>query len=361
VSLQSQNREYSSGNDSTWPRISIITPSFNQGNFIEQTILSVLDQNYPNLEYIIIDGGSTDDTLKVIKKYESRINYWISEPDSGQSDAINKGFQIATGTIINWLNSDDYLEEGALIKIANTFRKNSAAAITCTVRNFIENGETWTERTTTYQSSLDYLVKSFNNQPGTFFKKVIWDRYFPLPKQLHYTMDQYLWFCFWLEHSTSEFITESYISTNFRRHLNSKTTLSDSTFLYNTLGKQFFNEHHLIFWSFFEALDKRKANVLFKYFFDDFDYRSNQINFPATLKFNTSLIESVFQNYLLLLIKEDYKHGYFKRVKEGLTLLQDNLFMKNAATEISQLKRKIFFFPLIKAYRGLYWKLKTQG
>src|SRR5688500_3818909 len=96
------------------PKISIITPTYNQGHFIEQTIQSVIEQDYPNLEYIIIDGGSTDDTLSVIKKYEKYISYWISEKDKGQSEAINKGFKKATGDVVNWLNSDDYYEPGVL-------------------------------------------------------------------------------------------------------------------------------------------------------------------------------------------------------------------------------------------------------
>ena len=90
-----------------FPRISIITPSYNQGGYIEDTILSVINQDYPNLEYIIIDGGSTDNTVDIIQKYSDRIDYWISEKDTGQSNAINKGFRKATGDIINWINSDD--------------------------------------------------------------------------------------------------------------------------------------------------------------------------------------------------------------------------------------------------------------
>lgn len=93
---------------SVLPKITIITPTFNQGKFIEKSILSVLNQNYPNLEYIIIDGGSSDDTLDIIKKYENRITFWISEKDNGQSHAINKGLQKSSGDIINWLNSDDF-------------------------------------------------------------------------------------------------------------------------------------------------------------------------------------------------------------------------------------------------------------
>lgn len=106
------------GRDPEWPKITIVTPSYNQGEFIEETIRSVLLQNYPNLEYIVIDGGSTDQTVDVIKKYEKWIDYWVSEPDRGQSDAINKGFEIATGTYGNWINSDDLLADGALLEFA---------------------------------------------------------------------------------------------------------------------------------------------------------------------------------------------------------------------------------------------------
>jgi len=101
-----------------WPKITIVTPSYNHGEFIEDTIRSVLLQDYPNLEYIIIDGGSTDNTVEIIKKYEEWIDYWVSEPDKGQSDAINKGFKRATGVYGNWINSDDLLVKDALRNIA---------------------------------------------------------------------------------------------------------------------------------------------------------------------------------------------------------------------------------------------------
>jgi glycosyltransferase involved in cell wall biosynthesis len=108
----------------SYPKISIITPSFNQGQFIEETILSVLNQNYPHLEYIIIDGGSTDNSVDIIKKYKDKITYWVSEKDNGQSHAINKGFKKATGDIVTWLNSDDMLFPKALETIGKVFINN---------------------------------------------------------------------------------------------------------------------------------------------------------------------------------------------------------------------------------------------
>src|SRR6188768_1820331 len=98
-------------------KISVVIPSFNQGKFLEETIISILDQNYPAVEIFIIDGGSTDETVSIIKKYESRINGWVSEKDNGQSHAINKGFRKCTGDIITWLCSDDLYMPGTFAKV----------------------------------------------------------------------------------------------------------------------------------------------------------------------------------------------------------------------------------------------------
>lgn len=103
----------------SWPKISVVTPSFNQGEFLEKTIRSVLLQGYPNLEYIIIDGGSTDNSVEIIKKYEPWITWWCSEKDDGQSDALSKGFRRATGDVFGWLNSDDVYYPGALQHVAS--------------------------------------------------------------------------------------------------------------------------------------------------------------------------------------------------------------------------------------------------
>ena len=111
------------------PKITIVTPSYNQKEFIEETILSVINQDYTNIEFIIIDGGSTDGSVNTIKKYEKSLSFWISRKDDGQSDAIHKGFKMATGDIVCWLNSDDFFIPGALTNVAKSFQKNPTTDI----------------------------------------------------------------------------------------------------------------------------------------------------------------------------------------------------------------------------------------
>ncbi|WP_418509494.1 glycosyltransferase family 2 protein [Corallibacter sp.] len=180
-----------------YPKISIVTPSYNQGDFIEETITSVLAQQYPNLEYIVIDGGSTDNTLAILKKYDKQITYWVSEPDQGQSDAINKGFAKATGTIFGWLNSDDYLLPKALFHIANANWKPDIGAVVgighkvALNKNIVYTPQYY-ENITTEKLFLWTKGKNFM-QPSCFFSKNAWDTCGPLNTELNYCMDVALW------------------------------------------------------------------------------------------------------------------------------------------------------------------------
>src|SRR6516165_8828702 len=115
--------------DRSLPKITIVTPSLNQGRFIEETIKSILNQGYPNLEYFVIDGGSTDETMSIIKKYDEHIDFWTSEPDNGQAAAINKGFAKASGQILAWLNSDDTYESGVFAEVAKMFERHPEADV----------------------------------------------------------------------------------------------------------------------------------------------------------------------------------------------------------------------------------------
>ncbi len=112
-----------------WPRISIVTPSFNQAQYLEETIRSVLLQGYPNLEYFVFDGGSTDGSADILRRYDAFLDGWVSERDKGQSDAINKGFARCTGTIVNWLCSDDILLPGALGQVGGAFVERPGADV----------------------------------------------------------------------------------------------------------------------------------------------------------------------------------------------------------------------------------------
>jgi len=180
------------------PKITIVTPSYNQGEYLEETIQSVLNQNYPNLEYIIMDGGSTDNSVEIIKKYDAQIDFWVSESDSGQSDAINKGFVKSTGNILGWLNSDDLLKENSLINVGKYFSENPDCYFLTGDGEFISvNKEkvyfTKYGKDYNYHSLLKYHKGNFLPQPSVFFRKEIVEKVGLLDLNLNYTMDLDFW------------------------------------------------------------------------------------------------------------------------------------------------------------------------
>lgn len=177
-----------------WPKISVVTPSYNQGQFIEETIRSVLLQGYPNLEYIVIDGGSTDETVDILEKYDPWLDGWVSETDDGQSDAVNKGFRRATGDILAWLNSDDYYAPGALSAMAKAFgtHNNGVGAVVGTGHKVNEAGEivyTPEKCDLTHEALLKWLDGNNFMQPACFIRREAWEECGPLRTDLEYAMD----------------------------------------------------------------------------------------------------------------------------------------------------------------------------
>jgi glycosyltransferase involved in cell wall biosynthesis len=177
------------------PKITLITPSYNQASYVEDTIRSVLDQGYPNLEFMVVDGGSKDGSADIIRKYEKHLSWWVSEKDRGQSHAINKGLARATGDIVNWLCSDDQLTPGTLMKVGETFRDHPQVGVVtggCTYRH-LNHPEKDYQHTVddSCVARLPYANRII--QPSTFFRRSLLKREEPIREDLHYTMDWELW------------------------------------------------------------------------------------------------------------------------------------------------------------------------
>jgi glycosyltransferase involved in cell wall biosynthesis len=208
-----------------WPKISIVTPSFNQGQFIEETIRSVLLQGYPNLEYIIMDGGSTDASVDIIRKYELWLTYWVSESDRGQADAIGKGFDKATGARLGWINSDDLLMPGALFTVAVLHKFFPQSLIAGSVSNFhVDSGQVdiIRQRNITLKVLLRLWERSTCwHQPGLFFPRSAYQMVGGLDRSLRYTMDHDL-LCRLLRMNIPVIYTDQVLA-RFRLHAASKT------------------------------------------------------------------------------------------------------------------------------------------
>lgn len=177
-------------------RVSIITPSLNQGEFLEEAIVSVLQQEYPDIEYIIIDGGSTDSTRDILQKYSSRIARIISEPDSGQSNAINKGFRLATGDIVAWLNADDCYFPGAVRTAVNAFRKINDLDLFYGNAVFVNEHSEFLRYFVEVQPFNGEILLDYSDyimQPTTFIRRKTLENLNYIREDLHYGMDWDLW------------------------------------------------------------------------------------------------------------------------------------------------------------------------
>ena len=203
-----------------YPKISVVIPSFNQGSFIEETILSILKQAYPNLELIIIDGFSTDNTLEIVKKYSDSINYFVSEKDNGQAHALNKGFQIASGDICSYLNSDDIYLDNIFWKIAEEYKNNKFKWIYTDVifGNSIENSEYFEKRIESFE---EFCAIQTIGQQGVFWENKLLEKPW-FDEKLLYVMDHKFFIKLYKNYGKPNYLNT--IGAFFRIHENSKTS-----------------------------------------------------------------------------------------------------------------------------------------
>lgn len=209
------------------PKISVITPTFNQGAFIEKTINSVLSQNYPNLEFIIIDGGSTDNTVEIIKKYDKHLSYWVSESDRGQSHAINKGMAKSTGEILTWLNSDDWYLPGTLLRFAELFQQNPDIGIIVGAGRIVDQTGTeiyYKEPTEEINLTSMYQWQKGGDfmQPSSAFSRETWNLAGPIDESIHIALDVDLWLK--IAKKNIKFLSVNELFSEALSHPNAKTT-----------------------------------------------------------------------------------------------------------------------------------------
>jgi glycosyltransferase involved in cell wall biosynthesis len=174
--------------------VSIITPSFNQASYLEQTLRSVLDQDHADIEYLVVDGGSADGSVDIIKKYAPRLAYWVSEKDSGQADAINKGMARAKGDIVAWLNSDDYYLPGAVSAAVKTFDENpDAILVYADMLAVDERGQTFNTLRYRQLTLEDLLCFQIIGQPAVFMRRAAFEKAGGLDLSYHFLLDHHLW------------------------------------------------------------------------------------------------------------------------------------------------------------------------
>ena len=208
------------------PLVSIVTPSFNQARFLETTIRSVLDQDYPNLEYIIVDGGSTDGSREIIERYNDRLAWWVSERDQGQTDAINKGFARARGEILAWLNSDDTYQPQAISEAVANLQAHPLVGMVYGDANLIDETGQVIGRFPARQTDYRRLRRGYVHIPqqASFFQSSLWRQVGPLDPTFYFAMDYDLWVR--IAHlAPLEYLPRLW--ANFRLHETGKSVVAD--------------------------------------------------------------------------------------------------------------------------------------
>lgn len=211
----------------TLPLVSIVTPSYNQARYLERTIRSVLDQDYPHIEYFIMDGGSKDGSAEIIQRYEDQLAGWVSERDRGQTDAINKGFARATGQIFAWLNSDDTYNPGAIRAAVQYLQENPQVGLVYGETNFIDDQDRVLGRFPAAQTDYARLRQGYVHIPqqAAFWRADLWRQVAPLDPDFYFAMDYDLWVR--LARISRVQYLPGRVWANFRLHSSGKTMLAD--------------------------------------------------------------------------------------------------------------------------------------
>jgi glycosyltransferase involved in cell wall biosynthesis len=209
-----------------YPSISVIVPSFNQGQYIEETLVSIISQKYPNLEILVLDGGSTDNTVEVIKKYEDHLFYWQSKPDRGQADAINQGIKMSSGEVVCWLNSDDMYLPGALLDVGNRLRGSTDQfrliyGKTNLVRQTGSKYHACGCQTAAPFDQFTLTYEDFISQPSSFWTRVLWQAVGELNVDYNYILD-WDWYIRASQVAQFEYVPQSY--SVYRYHAAHKTS-----------------------------------------------------------------------------------------------------------------------------------------
>lgn len=213
-------------NSANLPLVSIVTPSFNQAPFLKATMRSVLDQDYPNIEYILVDGGSTDGSREIIEHHADRLAWWVSEKDQGQTDAINKGFAHANGQILAWLNSDDTYLPGAVSQAVAALQAHPEAGMVYGDANLIDESGAVIGKFPARQTDYRRLRRGYVHIPqqASFFRGALWRQVGPLDPSFYFAMDYDLWVRL---ASRAPLLYVPSVWANFRLHGAGKSVVSD--------------------------------------------------------------------------------------------------------------------------------------
>jgi len=326
--------------ETRYPKITLITPSFNQGRFLEETIRSVLDQQYPNLEYMIIDGGSTDLSADIINQYKSKLAWTVSEKDRGQAHAVNKGLQRATGEVIGWLNSDDYFHPEALFRVGENFNDPSFNCVIGKIEYFTGSQPSHRSKNVIKHPVEKTIGSGTVPQPAMFFRKSCYDEIGLLNEKLDFCFDGE-WYMRYLIHYGIEGIKEiNDLLVHFRFHHDSKTMTQDNGFN---------RERNTICYSIASQLGLDPLKDLLAMLYEpDLNYR---FDIPSNPK-GTDL-QKAMNYFVMQLGNEFYARSEREKAKLCFNLVNTAMLDSQARSLFNRLKFRNSYLPagLIRLFR----------